>query len=99
MKEFGILMIIFGFMIILAGLYLIYHSKGDFTKVLLWKSNVNKMTKEDIKYAGKVTLFVSLSPIITGIISLFINESILPILILIISFIFFLILALKIFKK
>ena len=99
MINFGILMIIFGSLVLLAGLYLVYNSKGDFASVLLWKSNTKNMTKKEISYAGKVTMVTSLSLIISGIISLFCQEeSFIPIIILLISFIVFLITAIKIFK-
>ena len=99
MMEFGILMIVFGFFIALAGLYLVKKSKSDFTNVLLWKSNVKKMTVKEIKYAGKVTMFVALAPVITGIVALFMQEdSIIPIIVLVVMMVLFLIIAIKIFK-
>ena len=98
MKEFSIIMFIFGILIILVGLYLKTGKKGDFTSMLLWKSNVKKMTKEQISYAGKVTMFTGLSPIVTGLVGLFIDESIIPVIVLISSFVLFLIIAIKLFK-
>ena len=99
MNEFGILMIIFGILIMLAGLYLVVVKKGDFAQVLLWKSNVKKMTVEQVKYTGKVTMLVALSPIISGLIALLMEESIIPVIVLIISFVALLLLGMKIFKK
>ena len=99
MAGFGILMIVFGIVIMFAGLYLVKKSRGDFSSVLLWKSNVKKMTVSEIKYAGKVTMSVALAPIISGIVALFIkNDSIIPIIVLVITMILFLIISLKIFK-
>lgn len=96
MINFGILMIIFGTMVMLAGIYL---ALGHKSELLLWKSNVKKLTKEEVSYAGKVTIATSLSLVITGIISLFFqDESFIPIIILLITFIVFLITAIKIFK-
>lgn len=99
MSEFGILMIIFGGLIMLAGLYLVVVNKGDFAQVLLWKSNVKKMTVEQIKYTGKDTMTVALAPIISGILALFMEESMIPVLVLIILFVVLLLGAMKIFKK
>ena len=99
MVGYGLLMIIFGACIMLAGLYLIKCNKGDFSQVLLWKSNVKKMTVDEVKYAGKISIAVGLGPILSGIVSFFFSEdSIVPIIVLIVSIILFLILAIKTFK-
>ncbi len=98
MVGYAILMIIFGVIIILAGLYLIKNSKGDFSNVLLWKSNVKRMSVDEIKYAGKVTMATGLAPILSGIVAFFFEESIIPIIILGVLLILFLVIAIKIFK-
>ena len=99
MREFGIIMLIFGGLILLVGVYLTFSRKGDFTQVLLWKSNVKKMSQEQVSYAGKVTMFVSLAPIIFGICAMLIeSESFLPIIVLLVSFIFLLLISIKIFR-
>jgi hypothetical protein len=94
----GVLFITFGLLVFLAGLYLVTVNKGDFAQVLLWKSNVKKMSKQEIKYAGKVTMFTSLSIIISGILALFLEESFIPVIVLIVTFVLFLIIGIKIFK-
>lgn len=98
MREFGILMIVFGILVFLSRLYLFSGKKRDFTKVLLWKNNVDKMTGKEISYVGKVVMFVSLSLIISGIIAILLTESFIPIIVLFITFILLLIIGMKIFK-
>lgn len=98
MNEYAILMIIFGILVLLAGLYLVFGKKGDFTQVLLWKSNVKKMRKSEVSYAGKVTILVSLSLIISALVAYVFDSSIIALLVLIITFILFLIIGIKIFK-
>ena len=93
----GILFVVFGIIVFIAGLYLTIGNKGDFSQVLLWKSNVKKMTKNEVAYAGKVTMFVSLSIIISGIVALFLEESFIPVIVLLVTFIIFLIIGIKIF--
>ena len=94
----GILFIVFGILVFLSGLYLFFTKKRDFAQVLLWKSNVKKMSKEDLKYVGKVTMLVSLSMIISGVLALFLEESFIPVIVLLVSFIIFIIIGIKIFK-
>ncbi len=98
MSNFGLLMIIFGLFIMFAGVYLALSNKGSFTEVLLWKSNSRKMTREEIAYVGKIVMLVSLSPIITGILAISFEGIIIPITVLLISFILFLIIGIKLFK-
>ena len=99
MVGYGLLMIIFGFFIIIAGLYLVKKSKSDFSNVLLWKSNVNRMSVKEIKYAGKVSMSVGFAPIISGIVAFFMKEeSIIPIFILVVGLALLLIISIKIFK-
>ena len=99
MAGFGILMIVFGLIIVLSGLYLVICNKKDFASVLLWKSNVNKMSVREVQYAGKVTMTVGLAPIISGIVALLLKEeSIIPVILLIFLIVLFLIISIKIFK-
>ena len=98
MEGLGILLIIFGILVLLSGVYLTVGKKGDFTQVLLWKSNVKKMTESEVVYAGKVTMLVSLSLIISGLLSLYLEESFIPLIVLITSFVLLLIIGIKIFK-
>ena len=96
MVGYGILMIVFGVMVMLCGIYL---SCGHKSELLLWKSNVKYMSTSDVKYAGKVTIATSLAPIISGILAFFYSEdSIIPVIVLFASIILFLALAIKIFK-
>lgn len=99
MTGFAILIIIFGIGVLLTGLYLLKGSKGQFTQLLLWKSNVQKMKKEDIIYAGKVTIVVALAIVISGIVAFFFNEdSIIPLIILMVLAVSSLIVSIKVFK-
>jgi uncharacterized protein YacL len=98
MEGLGILLIIFGMLVLFAGVYLATGKKGDFTQVLLWKNNVKKMTENEVVYVGKVTMLVSLSLIISGLLSLYLEESFIPIIVLITSFVILLIIGIKIFK-
>ena len=98
MKEFGIILIILGVLVMIAGIYLIRGKKGDFTQVLLWKNNVKNMTINEVTYVGKVTVLVSVAIIVSGIIAIFLKESFIPFIILIVTFVFFLIIGVKIFK-
>ena len=71
MNGFGILMLIFGILIILAGYY-IY--TGHNSELLLWKGYNKNATKEDLKLTGKWTMIAGLIPIALSIASLFFNE-------------------------
>lgn len=95
MVGYGILMIVFSIGIFLCGMYL---AKGHKSELLLWRSNVKHMTIDEVKYAGKVTMAVAIAPVISGIISFFYEDSIVPVIVLIVSIILFLIIAIKIFK-
>ena len=65
MFEYSILMIIFGVAIFLYGIY-IYCAKNPFIP----KSNVSKVTKSYKKYVAKITLIVSVGPILSGLVAL-----------------------------
>ena len=98
MNGLSILLIIFGVLIILAGLSLLKGKKTDFNALLLWKTNIKHLTKEQISYAGKVTMITGLSPIISGIFAMIFEESIIPVIVLITTSILFLIIGIKLFK-
>jgi hypothetical protein len=67
MNGFSILMLVFGLLIFLCGLYLYQGKNGDFTQLLLWKTHKDKYTKEELQLAGKWTMIVSLIPFILAI--------------------------------
>ena len=65
MYGFSILMIIFGILIFLAGLWLFTGHKNE---VLLWKvPDIKKFTIEETKNVGKWTMIASLIPFILAI--------------------------------
>ena len=65
MNGFSILMIVFGVLIFLAGLYLY---SGHKSELLLWKNhNVKEMPMSDVKKVGKWTMIASLVPIIIAL--------------------------------
>ena len=68
MNGFGIFMLIFGVLIILAGFY-VY--RGHNNELLLWKGYSKHRTKEELKIIGKWTMIVGLIPIAFSIASLF----------------------------
>lgn len=71
MNGFSILMLIFGTLIFLAGLYLY---TGHRSELLVWKGpDVKKMPMEDLKKLGKWTMISSLVPFILAIIGLFLD--------------------------
>lgn len=71
MNGFGTLMLIFGVLVILAGLY-IY--TGHNSELLIWKGYKKNATKEELKLTGKWTMIAGLIPIALSIASLFFNE-------------------------
>ncbi|MBQ6497784.1 MAG: hypothetical protein IJI58_03615 [Bacilli bacterium] len=74
MNGLACIMFIFSALIFLAGIYLYKGHKGDFTELLLWKNpQANKMTKSEIKNAGKWTMISALIPLIIGILALIFN--------------------------
>ena len=70
MGGFTILMLIFGTLIILAGLY-IY--TGHNSELLIWRGYNKNATKEEIRNIGKWTMISGLIPIILAIIGIFLN--------------------------
>lgn len=70
MNAFSFFMIIFGILILIAGLY-IY--KGHDAKILLWKAHYNNLTKSELKNIGKWTMITSVIPFIISIIGLFLD--------------------------
>lgn len=98
MNPFSILMFIFGFAIILAG-FSIYRGNT----YLLGRTYFKKPpVKSELKYIGRVTMFVSIAPFVTAIVALFGDEntSIIPAgVTLIIVFILSLVIGIKIFKN
>ena len=98
MIGYAILMIIFGLIVMICGFYLVRGNKGDFSNVLLWKTDASKMSVDEVKYAGKITMIVAISPIISGIIAFFFEDSIIPIIVLFVLLISLLILSIKLFK-
>ena len=96
MAGFGILMIILGIGIILAGLYTY---TGHYSELLFWRSHMKNVSKEYLNYVGKVTMCVGLSPIISGILGLNMEEdSIIPVIALLGLFILLLFGAINVFK-
>lgn len=96
MVGFGILMIIFGIGIILAGLYTF---TGHYSDMLLWRAHMKDRSKEYLSYLGKVVMCVGLTPLITGIIALNLDEdSIIPMILLPVSFIVVLLVTINVFK-
>lgn len=70
MNGLTILMFIFAFLIILAGLY-IY--TGHNSELLIWRGYNKNASKEELKNIGKWTMLSSIVPIIVGIIGIFIE--------------------------
>ena len=66
MYGMSVLMGIFGFLILLCGIYLYTGHKNE---VLLWKvHDINKLTMDELKNIGKWTMISSLIPFIIAII-------------------------------
>ena len=66
MRESGIFLFIFGFLVFLAGLYLFTGHKNE---ILLWKVHqIDKFTIEETKNVGKWTIISSLVIMLIGII-------------------------------
>lgn len=71
MNGFSCLMLIFGILIFLCGIYLYTGHKNE---LLLWKThNIEKVTKDDLKKIGKWTMIASIIPIILCIVGFFIE--------------------------
>lgn len=96
MAGFGILMIILGIGIILAGFYTF---TGHYSELFFWRSHMKDRSKEYLRYLGKVAMCVGLGPIITGILGLTLEEdSFIPVIAFPVSVIVILIIAIKVFK-
>ena len=83
MTGYGIIMIIFGILILLVGLHI--YTGHDF---FLARGYYKKESKEYLKGVGKVMFCVACAPICSGIVAFFIKTSegeIIPILILLIG--------------
>ena len=70
MNGFSILMLIFGLLIFLCGLYLYQGKNGDFTQLLLWKTHKKSYTKSELQLAGKWTMIASLIPFVLAILGI-----------------------------
>ena len=71
MNGFSILMIIFGILIFLCGLYLFTGHKNE---LLLWKvHDIKKFTIEQTKNVGKWTMISSIIPFILAILGIIFN--------------------------
>ena len=67
MVPFSIIMIIFGLLIFLAGLYTY---KGHNSELLLWKGYNKNATKEELKNVGMWIMISSLVPFILAILGI-----------------------------
>jgi len=95
MTNYAILMFIFGIIILLVGIG-IYVGKKELLPIRYY----GKITKNYLKYLGKIIMLVGLSPIFSAVVALFCDEnSILPMLILIIFFIINLVIGIKKIKE
>ncbi len=70
MNGLSILMFIFGFLILLCGIYLYSGHNGDFTQLLLWKTHKKSYSTKELHSVGKWTMIASIIPIIIGILAL-----------------------------
>ena len=71
MNGLTIIMLCFGFLILLAG-FVLYRGKKD--ELLLWKVyDINKISTEEVKNIGFWTMISSIIPFIIALISLFIE--------------------------
>ena len=70
MAAFSILMIIFGALIFLAGLY-IYN--GHNSEILLWRGYNKNATKKELKNIGMWTMIASLVPFVLAILGIIYN--------------------------
>ena len=95
MKNFAILMLIFGVLIILFGLYI--YTGHD---ALLARGYYKKKSKKYLRYLGKSVIVTSLAPIISGISAFIVkDDSLIPVIILIVSFIIIFFIISKHFKE
>ena len=80
MDEYAILMLVFGVLILLAGIY-IY--TGHNSHLLLWKGYNRHATKSYLRKVGSSTMIAALAPILSGFSAIFFEEeSIIPFIIL-----------------
>ena len=70
MNGLAVLMLIFGVLIVLCGLWLYTGHNGDFTRLLLWKSHKENFSKEELRFIGKWTILSSLNPFIIAVVSI-----------------------------
>lgn len=70
MLGFSILMIIFGSLIFIAGLY-IYN--GHNSELLIWKGYNKNASKEELKNIGMWTMIASLVPFILAVLGIIFN--------------------------
>lgn len=71
MNGLSVLMFIFSFLILLAGIY-IY--TGHRSELLLWRTyHVDRLTINELRNIGKWTMITSIIPLIVGIIGFFIE--------------------------
>lgn len=70
MNGFSILMLVFGLLIILAGLYIF---TGHNSELLIWRGYNKNATKEEVRNIGKWTMISGLVPIILAIVGIFLN--------------------------
>ena len=92
MKEYFILMTIFSIMIFLYGI-IIYFSKNP-----LIPRYYGKKTKSYLKYLGKAVMVVSPGPLLGGLVGM-IDESLIIIILSILTIIIYIVLALIIYTK
>lgn len=70
LNGFSILMFVFAFLVILAGIY-IY--TGHNSELLIWKGHKKNATKEELKVTGKWTIISGCIILIIGIIGMFLD--------------------------
>ena len=97
MEGFGIILLIFGILLLMAGLYI---KAGHNNKLLLWKGYNKKNTKEELNKTGLVIIILSFPSLITGICALFFKEgSIIPFILIGLTFILSTIISIIIYKN
>ena len=71
MNGFSCLMLIFGILILLSGLY-IY--KGHNSELLLWKGYKKNRSKDELKQIGKWVMITSIIPLLLSIIGVLLDN-------------------------
>lgn len=85
MEGYGIFMIVFSILIILAGFYIYL---GHNSELLLWKGYNPNASKSNLKMVGRATMSFGLIPLTSGIVALLCEEeSIVPFYVLLVLFI------------